>query len=248
MKRNEQAPEKRVQGDGLSLAVNSIFYTIQGEGPFAGSPAVFIRLAGCNLQCPMCDTEYTARLHMKLIDITAAVSNAIPVWPHGRSATQPEPYKPPVNLVVITGGEPFRQPIGRLVMALRHIGYRVQVETNGTLYQPVFPYPDEGVTIVCSPKAGQVHRELAPWVAAWKYVATADSIDPADGLPTHALEHPNGGKLYRPPSGNTAPIYLQPVDEQDTAANERNMHAVVDACMEHGHRLCLQLHKIIGAP
>lgn len=248
MKRNEQAPEKRVQGDGLTLAVNSIFHTIQGEGPFAGTPAVFVRLAGCNLQCPLCDTEYTKRLDMQIRDITSAVHDAIPHWPQGRSAQLPEPYRCPTTLVVITGGEPFRQPIGRLVMALRHIGYRVQVETNGTLYQPVFPYPDEGVTIVCSPKAGQVHRELVPWVAAWKYVATADNIDPVDGLPTHALEHPNGGKLYRPPSGNTAPIYLQPVDEQDTTANERNMHAVVDACMEHGHRLCLQLHKIIGAP
>src|SRR5690606_31221276 len=108
-----------------------------------------------------------------------------------------------------------------------------------TLYQPTFPYVDEGVTIVCSPKAGAVHRELLPWVAAWKYVATMDNIDPRDGLPTHALEHPNGGRLYRPPSGHTAPVYLQPVDEKNTAANARNMHAVVDACMEHGHRLCL---------
>jgi len=246
MKRNEQAPEKRVQGDGFALAVNSIFHTIQGEGPFAGTPAVFLRLAGCNLQCPLCDTEYTHRIELSLDAIVDNVRDAIPEWPQGRSAAMPQPYRAPTNLVVITGGEPFRQPIGRLVMRLRNAGYRVQVETNGTLYQPAFPYVDEGVTIVCSPKAGLVHRDLLPWVAAWKYVATADNIDPADGLPTHALEHPNGGKLYRPPPGHTAPVYLQPVDEKNIAANARNMHAVKDACLEHGHRLCLQLHKIIG--
>lgn len=246
MKRNEQAPEKRVQGDGFTLAVNSVFHTIQGEGPFAGTPAVFIRLAGCNLQCPLCDTEYTLRDDYSVDDIVAAVRGATPYWPQGRSRALPEPYRAPTNLVVITGGEPFRQPIGRLAMRLLREGYRVQVETNGTLFQPAFPYVDDNVTIVCSPKAGQVHRELLPWVAAWKYVAAADNIDPADGLPTHALEHPNSGRLFRPPPGHSAPVYLQPVDEKNTQANAANMAAVRDACLEHGHRLCLQLHKIIG--
>ena len=64
MQRNTQPAEKQVKSSGLILAINSIFYTIQGEGPFAGSPAVFVRLAGCNLQCPMCDTEYTSRQQM----------------------------------------------------------------------------------------------------------------------------------------------------------------------------------------
>ena len=61
---NQQAPEKQqLRGDGL-LAVHSIFYTIQGEGPFAGETAVFVRLAGCNLQCPLCDTDYTSDRRM----------------------------------------------------------------------------------------------------------------------------------------------------------------------------------------
>lgn len=245
MQRNEQAPEKRVQGDGLTLQVNSIFHTIQGEGPFAGTPAVFVRLAGCNLQCPLCDTEYTKRGEFGLEDILKTVRNAVPYWPVGRRHDS-KPYRAPTELVVITGGEPFRQPIGRLVMKLISYGYRVQIETNGTLYQPAMPYISDMLTIVCSPKAGAVNRDLLPWIAAWKYVAAADNIDPADGLPTHALEHPNGGRLARPPEGHSAPIYLQPVDEKNTAKNARNQDAVVHACLEHGHRLCLQLHKIIG--
>lgn len=246
MQRNEQAPEKRETGDGHHLAVNSIFHTLQGEGPFAGMPAVFVRLAGCNLQCPLCDTEYTKRQYMPLEEIVESINGALPHWPQGRSWALPEPYTVPTRLVVITGGEPFRQPLGRLVMKLRHLGWQVQIETNGTLYQATFPFVDEGVTIVCSPKAGQVHRELLPWVKAWKYVAAHDNINPADGLPTQALEHPNANGLYRPPSGHLAPVYLQPVDAKDADTNRRNLEAVVQSCLEHGHRLCIQLHKITG--
>jgi 7-carboxy-7-deazaguanine synthase len=245
MTRNEQAPEKRVQGDGFTLQVNSIFHTIQGEGPFAGTPAVFVRLAGCNLQCPLCDTSYTKRIELSVEAICDNVKDAIQEYAIGNAP----PYKfrrAPCSLVVITGGEPFRQPIGRLCMELIRRGYRVQIETNGTLFQAAMPYVDERLTIVCSPKAGGVHRDLLPWIDAWKYVATDGNIDDEDGLPTHALEHPNGGKLYRPPADHSAPIYLQPVDEQNHAPNMRNQDAVVRACLKHGHRLCLQLHKIIG--
>jgi len=56
---NQQKPEPRAKGDGSILDFHSMFFTIQGEGPFAGHRSIFVRLAGCNLQCPGCDTEYT---------------------------------------------------------------------------------------------------------------------------------------------------------------------------------------------
>lgn len=233
---NEQAPEKRVTGDGVTLAVNSLFFTIQGEGPFAGRPAVFIRLAGCNLQCPMCDTQYTAR-------DTFAVSELVDMV-----LTHKHRMNDRVDdlLVVITGGEPFRQPIGHLVASLVHECLPVQIETNGTLYQPG-PWASDRVTIVCSPKAGNVNLKLLPHVGAWKYVARAGDLA-HDGLPTVALEHPNAGGLFRPPLHHPAPIYLQPADEQDATANALNMREVVHSCLDHGYRLCLQIHKIVNVP
>lgn len=230
MRTNEQQPEAPAGGDGTVIAVNSIFHTIQGEGPFAGTPAIFVRLAGCNLQCPMCDTEYSRRAEMSIHAILCAVSE----------------WRDRCRLVVITGGEPFRQNIELLVKQLIDVGgYRVQIETNGTLWQEGFTAWRDGLTIVCSPKTGSVNKKLMPFVHAWKYVATADNIHLGDGLPTHALGHPCRD-LFRPPKGHTAPVYLQPVDERNTAQNRRNQDAVVQSCLTHGHRLCLQLHKIIG--
>lgn len=247
MKRNTQPPEKRVSGDGTVIAVNSIFHTIQGEGPFAGTPAVFVRLAGCNLQCPLCDTEYTNRLDMHPDEIVDEVRGATPQW-HEETEFGAAPCIAPTSLVVITGGEPFRQPIGMMAKRLMDAGYRVQVETNGTMYQPNFPWWNKKLTVVCSPKTGSVHRELLPSIAAFKYVGTAASLDPDDGLPRTALEHTAHPRLYRPPPEWTGEIYLQPVDEQDIFANAANRDAVVQSCLKHGYRLCLQIHKDIGVP
>lgn len=238
MQRNNQLPEKRIRDDGSTLAVNSIFYTIQGEGPFAGSPAVFVRLAGCNLQCPLCDTEYTNRQQMSHEDIFLGIEHALQTHSgHPRIGN--------VDLIVISGGEPFRQTLSPLVRRLIEHGYRVQVESNGTYFEPDFPYLHPNVTVVISPKAGAVHPKLWNRVRHVKYVATADSID-HDGLPKHALEHPNKDGLARPPIDWEGEIYLQPVDEKNTVRNNRNLTAVVQSCMVNGYRLCLQVHKIIG--
>lgn len=240
MQRNTQPVEKQAKSDGSELAVNSIFYTIQGEGPFAGSPAVFVRLAGCNLQCPMCDTEYTNRTRMGWPTIVREVEAALISEDGSFIARGPNP------LVVITGGEPFRQNIFPLVCALLRKSFKVQIETNGTLYNDL-PFDHKNLTIVCSPKAGAINRKLSPHIDAYKYVATVDSLaNSPDGLPTHALEHPNGGMLARPPANFTGTVYLQPVDEKNTVLNNRNLTAVVKSCMDNGYRLCLQVHKIIG--
>lgn len=232
MSTNAQAPEKRITDDGHKLDVNSIFHTIQGEGPFAGTPAVFIRLAGCNLQCPQCDTEYTER-------------NARTI---GELLTIVQQRRRTAKLVVITGGEPFRQEIGPLVRALLIDGYRVQIETNGTFYRDL-PFEHARLFIVCSPKTGAVNSKLLPHICAFKYVANVESlVESVDGLPTYALGLPARRGLYRPPIWCGAEVYLQPVDEKDAIRNAHNLHAVVRNCLHFGYRLCLQTHKLINVP
>lgn len=247
MQLNTQPPEpQQRKADGHTLAVNSIFYTIQGEGPFAGSPAVFVRLAGCNLQCPMCDTEYTKR---RVITVDEIVVQILSTWTGGKVAAYGAERHHLDPIVVITGGEPFRQNVSELVNTLLGLDVRVQIETNGTLPpSPGMDLKNGDLTIVCSPKTGKINPKLAEHVQAFKYVATADSLAiSTDGLPTHALLHPTGNKgLARPPQGWEGLVYLQPADEQDEALNKANTQAVVASCLRNGYRLCLQMHKIVG--
>lgn len=232
---NKQIPIKQQLSTGTSLFVNSIFYTIQGEGPFAGSPSVFVRLTGCNLQCPACDTEYSTGSQLTISSIGAMIRNRIPnrLW-----------NRPP--LVVITGGEPFRQNIRPLVDMLIEDGYNVQIETNGTLFVDLgWSFVSRHLTIVCSPKAGKINKELLRHIKAFKYVLHADSID-SDGLPILALEHSASPRVARPPESFTGDIFVQPIDVQDEVENRRHLNAAVNSAMKHGYRLCLQVHKIIG--
>lgn len=236
---NQQPISKFTDPDnGATLRVHSIFHTIQGEGPLMGHPAIFVRLAGCNLQCPQCDTEYTdgelARFPMMTQEIMARVRR----------------LHPGPRLVVITGGEPFRQNIAPFCLALLDEDYQVQIETNGTL-PPPFGFPAKGAEefgawVVVSPKAGKVHKETAAIANAWKYVLNADSYNPEDGLPIRALEHPAHPYVARPPEDfPVGAIYLQPADVQDTELNAINTRAVVRSCMRHGYTVQLQLHKIL---
>jgi 7-carboxy-7-deazaguanine synthase len=229
---NTQPIEKQQLSTDGTVQVHSIFYTIQGEGPFTGYPALFVRLAGCNLQCPGCDTEYTSnRGSMSPSEVLTAIGAH-------RYATKER------SVVVITGGEPFRQNIAPLVRTLVSKGYRVQIETNGTLHVEDMPW--DSITIVCSPKAGKIHPRLLPHIDAYKYVLHKDSVDKTDGLPIKALFHGAAPRVARPPAGNTKPVYLQPMDCKNEAENHLNMCAVTESCLRYGYILQLQVHKIIN--
>ena len=227
---NTQPIEKLdMQHDG-SLHVHSIFHTIQGEGPNTGHSAIFIRLAGCNLQCPGCDTDYTStreKLTAKKIVDRVEDTDEFP----GRR-------KP---LIVITGGEPFRQNITPLCNALIAAGYRVQIETNGTLPPSAGLHDD--VHVVCSPKTGKINIAMAARLDTLKYVVKAGEVC-KDGLPTRALGHSAVPCVAKPPADFEGAIYIQPMDEKNIQQNARNMQAAVRSCMANGHTLQVQVHKV----
>lgn len=218
---NTQKPEGIRAGAFDTVDLHSRWNTIQGEGPFAGTPASFIRLAGCNLQCQFCDTLYTdGRKSIKVSDLA--------LWAY----TQ----KP--KLVVITGGEPFRQGLGDLVRHLLEFQKIVQIETNGTLYNEI----SSKAYVVCSPKTPKIHNHMAMVVSAWKYVVNHDAIDPVDGLPTSALG------MEKPPARptNNREVFIQPCDSKDESTNRRNLEAAIESCERFGYRLCIQIQKLIG--
>ncbi len=95
--------------------VNEIFYSLQGEGRWAGRPAVFIRFSGCNLKCPFCDTDFASHKDMALYEIIDAI----------------RPWRG-CKFVVLTGGEPTLQADRALIDALHGAGFYISMETNGT--------------------------------------------------------------------------------------------------------------------
>lgn len=121
--------------------VNEIFYSLQGEGRWAGRAAIFIRFSGCNLKCPFCDTDFKAYKKMTAKDILQELLK----------------YSQ-CNFVVLTGGEPTLQ-VGRAFVKMLHDnGYYVAMETNATREAPV------GIDwITASPKKAYVH-EGGVWI------------------------------------------------------------------------------------
>jgi len=238
---NHQTPLPPAHEEVGTLDVHSIFLTIQGEGPFAGHPAVFIRLHGCNLQCPGCDTEYTETLERLTPEmITRRISDT------GHTA----------GLIVITGGEPFRQNITATVWHLLNNDYYVQVESNGVFAPSTgLPIEDDRFTLVVSPKTAKIHPITAKAAHVYKYVIS-DSDVADDGLPVSALHHPlpEGKTVARPPEGWVGAVYINPMDEYSPRLNKNNYEAAVNAVLNGTGNwsgpmiLGVQMHKIVGLP
>jgi len=141
------------------LKINDIFWSLQGEGLRAGTPAIFIRLSGCSLRCPYCDTRnaWPAGRSMSVAEIEAVVARL------KRSA--------PESRLVITGGEPLEQDLKPLLARCQENKYFVAVETNGLHFQDL---PFDWWTV--SPKdvaAYRVHPRLWERAAEIKLLVTA---------------------------------------------------------------------------
>jgi organic radical activating enzyme len=239
-------PIRGILRDPLNLAVEDIFYTIQGEGPQAGRPALFIRLAGCNLACHFCDTQFESKADMPetVVDLLERIFDT----------TTPKQRE----LVVITGGEPMRQDWSGLARVLLKGGTDlIQVETAGTLWQPgLAEFIESGdVQLVCSPKTPQVHRLISESCAHWKYIIRGGEVDVEDGLPNRGTQVATLGKpsrLYRPwdrgACDDYGTVWLSPCDDYDAELNKVNLELARDLCLKHGYRLSLQMHKLIQVP
>lgn len=217
--RGKNPIRKPLSHDGSVLEVKKIFPTLQGEGPYTGWPAVFVRLGGCNLACAFCDTDFEGYAEKTLAEIVAEVKKLA-------GDTR--------KLVVITGGEPLRQNIVPLCEVLLKEGFKVQIETNGTLYRPL----PEGVDIVCSPKNTgggyfPVREDLLPRVHAFKFIISA-----RDAHYDHVGDV-GQGKF-------ATPVYVQPMDEYDPKQNADNMALALKLATEQGYKLSLQTHKLLG--
>ncbi|WWO97632.1 MAG: 7-carboxy-7-deazaguanine synthase QueE [Candidatus Dasytiphilus stammeri] len=226
-----QNPARKKAPDSDQLWVDDIFQTIQGEGPYSGYPATFIRLSGCNLKCYWCDTQFESfKFNLTPLLIFNKINNL----------NYPTP-----ELVVITGGEPFRQNIVPLIEFLIHKKFKVQIETNGTIHRPI--NINKSLTVVCSPKTPQLHPRTVEIITHYKYVIAYGEIDEDDGLPAYCTQIKGKNlKLFRPPLGK--PVYVMPRDDYDKEINQKNINTCIEVAMKHGRTLNIQLHKQLDLP
>jgi 7-carboxy-7-deazaguanine synthase len=197
-----------------SLFVTSMFFTLQGEGPYAGMPALFIRLTKCNLACSFCDTFFDAGDWMTYDEIEDKSAQTIIKYWADRNLPVPDwlyttSTAGKMNCVlVITGGEPTLQKnLTDFLKRQVNIYKQVQIESNGTVNLDI-PY---GVTLVCSPKCsekdGKATKYLAPTkqilqrANCLKFVMSADKDSPYCEIPdwAHEWKHKTGGDIYISP-------------------------------------------------
>lgn len=185
---------KRKFPDSDKLLVTSIFVTLQGEGPYSGLPAVFVRLAKCNLACSFCDTYFDSgdwftfkELEDKLCDV---------VWE--------TPLDMSNYVLIITGGEPMLQEaLGPFLETQLGNWDAIQIETNGTADTWI---PHE-VTLVVSPKCAEKNGKATKYLTPrqnildradhLKFVMEATVGSPYSTVPTWALDWKNETQTAR---------------------------------------------------
>ena len=229
-----------------NLLVREVFATIQGEGPFTGRPAVFVRLGGCNLRCKFCDTDF---------DVDKSVVQSPEATADWIAETAREQWgRCEHAIVVVTGGEPLLQNLGNLFEALDPYRFAaIQVETSGSVAPPP-GYQDWSVTTVVSPKTPKVDRETAMLAGCYKYVIR--DRDPVDegGIPYYQAIQADAKPMdvARPPAWVT--VWLQPVEAYhgdgtvDREATQSNERWATQVAIDFGHCLSLQVHKHAGLP
>lgn len=238
------------------LKVVSIFKTIQGEGPYSGRPAVFVRLAHCNLNCSFCDTFFETGEFMQVDAIFGKVATLLTEIPSSK------------KLLVITGGEPLLQPnIVELIRVADRVGIDVQIETNG-----IPPLKDSPAILVISPK---INEKIGSYIRpdennlanadALKFVLSTEA--PFNHIPQWAFGWRKGWReiyvspmnVYRtrphidPSASFEARTKAERVSfwEEGLLDRERNRanHAFAARyALEHGCRLSIQQHIYCEMP
>ncbi|NNC46950.1 MAG: 7-carboxy-7-deazaguanine synthase [Sphingomonas sp.] len=208
----------------MTYSVKEIFLTLQGEGMQTGARAVFLRFAGCNLWtgreqdrvkaiCQFCDTDFvgTDGVNGGKYDAAGLAERVAAVW-NGDADER---------LVVVTGGEPLLQLDAALIEALHDRGFKIAVESNGTIAAP------DGIDWLCiSPKAGSelVQKSGNELKLVWPQPFDLNELAKLD------FDH----------------FLLQPMDCAEADAARL---AAIEQVMQHPEwRLSLQTHKLLGLP
>lgn len=259
-----------------ALLVTSIFRTLQGEGPFAGCPAIFVRLTHCQLACSFCDTYFDHGDWFMVPELEHKLFETIHSGTERPSGGTDQKFG-----LVLTGGEPMLQKnIGPFLEHVQKLFKWTQIESNGLVLQQI---PEDTVLVV-SPKCAEKNTPAKHYLKpsdytmaradCLKFVMSADPASPYSQIPSWALDwrELTGKEIFVSPMNiyNHEPaearaIYTQRLTANledrstkgevisfwdpgllDMEANRKNHEYASRYCLEHGLRFNVQLHLLAG--
>ncbi len=255
------------------LMITSTFATLQGEGPFSGEPAVFVRLSKCNRACVFCDTWFDSGDILTFDQVLDKIHGAVDKEVASNQLVR-ERFMDRL-LIVVTGGEPMLQKnLTQFLEFLHAQGFRTQIESNGDFLRPL---PAE-TTLVVSPKAndntgryGELRPDVFERANVLKFVLSADAANTHHEVPSYAHEfrrHKGPRSVFVSPMniynyepnkvGNNATLEMRSeVDERisfwtpgllNADANQKNHEYAALQAMRNGFTLQLQTHLYASLP
>ena len=221
----------------MTYRINEIFETLQGEGTFTGVPSIFIRLQGCPVGCPWCDTQHTWDVKQEdqvSVATMMAKPEATSEWAEMSSADIVELIKQRgyrAKHVVITGGEPAMYDLRELGEVLEAQGMRLQIETSGT-YELLIT---AGTWVTVSPKLDMP----GGYLVRSDCLSRADEIKHPVAMQKHidALDRLLQGQKLK----SDVVICLQPISQRPRATE-----LAMKTCIERNWRLSVQMHKYLN--
>lgn len=218
----------------MQYPINEIFYSLQGEAIFAGTPAVFIRFQGCAVGCAFCDTKHTWDVdNANLVSIEEVLTKELdsPTFANFdilQILLEVAKY-PKCRHVVLTGGEPAMYDLLPLVTELEDHGYTVQIESSGT--EKLSLSANTWVTV--SPKINMPGQKLLDA----SVIARANEIKMPIGRNEDVIKLKDFIEKYNVVD---KPIWLQPLSCNKTATQ-----ICVAAALANNWRVSLQIHKFL---
>jgi 7-carboxy-7-deazaguanine synthase len=215
--------------------VNEIFETIQGEATYTGTPAIFVRLQGCPVGCPWCDTKHTWEVepqHATAYETIRLKTEDAPTYTRLDAAMLVARVQEfDAAHVVITGGEPCLYDLRPLTTALLDAHYTVQIETSGTQ------------EVLCDPRT---------------FVTVSPKLHMPGGLPVlrsaltraNEIKHPLGkaadyhmlaAEVLPHIDLTVTPVWLQPLSQSKKATD-----LCIHYATEYHHKVSIQTHKFLG--
>jgi len=225
----------------MKIRVNEVFYSVQGEGVLQGVPTTFVRLQGCNLltPCSWCDTSYAQSEKAGfLLDVDEVLGQCVKL--EGRT------YQ---HWVCVTGGEPLFQleALHELVKGLHRYGFRIEVETNGSIPKPYWwTVVDSWVADIKCPSSGVCGVSLVEWFDTRAtdqikfVVANSEDLDFTRSM-IRKFIHKNPVVLVSPATGILVDERRGQIEEY---WNRDWLQEVIEFCKEMKVRFSLQIHKV----